>query len=104
MYNGALDDFEKSHSNFVRSVVVCYSGGIRGKKKYRVAYRDVGYQRNINNVKYSFIRVNNCNIPRLVPYNNSVRGKLCEGLKEEKKVFVFEGVNFTACNLATATL
>lgn len=32
VYKGALDDFEKSDSNFVRSVAVYYSGGVMGKK------------------------------------------------------------------------
>ena len=100
IYKNALEDFEKSDSNYIRSVDVYYSSGIMGKKKYRAAYRDVSYQKYIDNQKSARIVVNNCSIPRLVPYNKlmpfiksinigklySVRQTLCEGLNEEEKV------------------
>ena len=100
VYKGALDDFEKSDSNFVRSVAVYYSGGVMGKKKYRAAHRDISYQKNINNIKFSRTVVSNCSIPRLVPYKKlmpfiksldigklySVREMLCNDLNEEEKV------------------
>lgn len=100
VYKNALGEFEKSESNFIRSVAVYYSGGIMGKKKYRAAYRDISYQKNVDGIKSSRIVVNNCSIPRLVPYNKlmpfiksinigklyNVREMLCEGLNEEEKV------------------
>jgi hypothetical protein len=60
----------------------------------------VSYQKYIDNQKSARIVVNNCSIPRLVPYNKlmpfikfinigklySVRETLCEGLNEEEKV------------------
>ena len=64
-----MEDFEKSDSNYIRSVAVYYSGGIMDKKKYRAAYRDVSYQKYIDNQKSARIVVNNCSIPRLAPYN-----------------------------------
>ena len=98
IYKNAVDVFEKSDSNYIRSVAVYYSCGIMGKKKYRAAYRDVSYQKSIN--KSARIVVNNCLVPRLVPYNKlmpfiksinigklySVRETLCKGLNEEEKV------------------
>ena len=69
IYKNALEDFEKSDSNYIRSVAVYYIGGIIGKKKYRAAYRVVSYQKYIDNQKSARIVVNTCSIPRLAPYN-----------------------------------
>ena len=99
VYKGALDDFEKSDSNFVRSVLYT-TMEVLWAKKYRAAYKDISYQKNINNVKSSRTLVSNCSIPRSVPYNKlmpyiksldigkpySVREMLCNGLNEEEKV------------------
>jgi hypothetical protein len=62
--------------------------------------RDLSYQKHIDNKKSMRIVVNNCSVPRLVPYNRlmpfiksidigklySVQETLCEGLNEEVKV------------------
>ena len=69
VYRRAENDYDKSNENMIRSIAVYYSGGIMGKKKYRSTYRDISYQRNTNNTKSVRIKVNNCPVPRLLPYN-----------------------------------
>lgn len=100
--------FEKSRENMIRSVAVYYSGGVMGKKKYRAVYRDMNYKKHIGlkkvlgkkRVKSKRIKVNNCDLPRLVPYNklmpfvksldigtlHSVRETFCSDLPVDDKV------------------
>ena len=102
IYKPKLAEFESSTENMVRSVSVYYSGGVAGKKKYRKIYKDSSYKIAMQSKGKKHVRlsVNNCPIPRLVPYNKlmpfiksipvgsmySVYETLCEGLDEEYKV------------------
>lgn len=94
-----INDYEKSNDNITRSIAVYYSGGIMGKRKYRNVYRASSYRKNTEG-KSLPIKINNCSIPRLLPYNKlayyiksidigklySVKKTLCEGLDEIDKV------------------
>lgn len=94
-----INDYEKSNDNMTRSIAVYYSGGIMGKRKYRNVYRASSYKKS-NEAKSLRIKVNNCPIPRLLPYNKlahyiksidigklySIRETLCDGLDEIDKV------------------
>lgn len=100
IYKKKLKEYESSHENMIRSVSVYYSGGVVGKKKYRKIYRDSVYKKSTKNKKSLRVTVNNCPIPRLVPYNklmpfiksvplgtiHNVYDNLCDGLEEEEKV------------------
>ncbi|CAB4040834.1 Hypothetical predicted protein [Paramuricea clavata] len=102
IYKPKLGEFEASTENMIRSVSVYYSGGVAGKKKYRKIYKDSSYKIAMQSKGKKRVRlsVNNCPIPRLVPYNKlmpfiksipvgsiySVYETLCEGLDEEYKV------------------
>ncbi|XP_028408827.1 uncharacterized protein LOC114531418 [Dendronephthya gigantea] len=94
-----INDYEKSNDNMTRSIVVYYSGGIMGKRKYRNVYRASSYKKS-NEAKSLHIKINNCPIPRLLPYHKlahyiksidigklySIRETLCDGLDEIDKV------------------
>lgn len=100
IYKSCLVDYEASDDNMVRSVAVYYGGGIMGKKKYRQVYRSVSYKKTATSKLGQRIKVANCPIPLLVPYNRlmpfvkttqigtlySVYDTLCDGLLEEDKV------------------
>lgn len=102
IYKPKLKGYECSEDNMVRSIALYYGGGIMGKKKYRQVYRDFSYKKTAKSVrKYGErIKVANCPIPLIVPYNKlmpfiknirigtiySVSEKLCDGLPEEEKV------------------
>ena len=97
--NKEVETFEKSEANLLRSVSIYYSGGVMGKKKYCAVYRDSCY-RKVGGKRSKRIALNNCRIPKLVPYNKlmpfikdinigklySVRETLCDGLEEHNKV------------------
>ena len=98
LHNHRVKEYEKSDENLTRSISIYYSGGVMGKKKYRAVCRDSSHRK--VGSKSVRISVNNCNIPKLVPYNKlmpsikeidigklySVRETLCDGLKEQDKV------------------
>lgn len=100
IYKKKLKEYESSHENMIRSVSVYYSGGVVGKKKYRKIYRDSVYKKSTKSKKSLRITVNNCPVPRLVPYNKlmpfiksvplgtiyDVYDNLCDDLKESEKV------------------
>ncbi|RUA06489.1 MAG: hypothetical protein DSY43_01895 [Gammaproteobacteria bacterium] len=110
LYKPHLVNYEKSNSNMLRSVSTYYSGGVMGKQKYRSVYKNSSYANGKR------ITVNNCPIPRLVPYNKlmpfiksidigklySVRETLCDGLKEDEKVVgVYRSLKELLLKLAT---
>lgn len=110
MYKKKAQEFEDSTDNMTRSVAVYYNGGVMGKKKYRAIYKDLNYKHSSSSSNSSSstlgrnkalrITVNDCPLPRLVPYNKlmpfitgidvgnlyDVRETLCVDLPEEKKV------------------
>ena len=100
IFKKGVNDYEKSNDNMIRSMAVYYSGGVMGKRKYRKVYRDSSYRKHTKKTKSDRIKVNNCPLPRLLPYNKlvdsiklinigklySVRENLCDGLDEIDKV------------------
>lgn len=101
VYKKLLNSYESSEENLIRSIAVYYSGGIVGKKKYRKIYKDSCYRlkgKGGKSVRLSII--NNCPLPRLVPYNRlmpyiksiplgtiySTYDTLCDGLDDDDKV------------------
>ena len=79
-----------------------------GKRKYHKVYRDSSYRKHTKKTKSDRIKVNNCPLPRLLPYNKlvdsiksinigklySVRENLCDGLDEIDKVNgVYRNIN-----------
>lgn len=65
IYKKSLKAYEASDENMVRSIAVYYSGGITGKQKYCKIYKDSYRNRN----KSERLSIDNCPLPRLVPYN-----------------------------------
>jgi hypothetical protein len=102
IYKPKLAEFESSTENMVRSVSVYYNGGVAGKKKYRKIYKDSSYKIAMQSKGKKHVRlsVNNCRIPRLVPYNKlmpfiksipvgsmyNVHETLCESLDKEYRI------------------
>jgi hypothetical protein len=100
IYKKKLVEYESSHENMIRSVSVYYSGGVAGKKKYRKIYRDSSYKKGFKSKESLRASVNNCPVPRLVPYHKlmefiktinlgkiySVYDNLCDGLDDSQKV------------------
>jgi hypothetical protein len=98
MYKPILHEYESSEDNMIRSISVYYTGGVMGKHKYRSVYKHSAYE--YHGGKATRITVNNCPVPRLVPYHKlmpfiknidigklySVRETLCVGMKEEDQV------------------
>ena len=95
VYKSNLSRYELSEENMLRSISVYYSGRIAGKKKYRKIYGDSCYKASVSNKG-----INECPIPRLVPYHNlqsfvrsipvgniyTVADTLCNDLDENEKV------------------
>ena len=92
LYKKAVDEFEHTSENMLRSIAVYYSKGVMGKIKYMSVYRASTYSYSAHKKKAVRMTVANCPIPRLVPYHrltayvNSVCDTLCDGLEEEDKV------------------
>ena len=100
VYKRNLSRYELSEENMLRSISVYYSGGIAGKKKYRKIYRDSCYKASANHKGRKRLSINECPIPRLVPYHKlqsfvrsipvgniySVADTLCNDLDENEKV------------------
>ena len=101
VYKKLLNSYESSEENLIRSIAVYYSVGIVGKKKYRKIYKDSCYRlkgKGGKSVRLSII--NNCPLPRLVPYNRlmpyiksiplgtiySTYDTLCDVLDDDDKV------------------
>lgn len=102
IYKKHLSTYESSEENMIRSISIYYSGGIAGKQKYRKIYKNSSYKISNSSSKNRVrLCVNECPIPRLVPYHKlmsfiksipignlySVYSTLCDGLKEDEKVF-----------------
>lgn len=100
LYKKAVDEFEHTSENMLRSIAVYYSKGVMGKIKYMSVYRASTYSYSAHKKKAVRMTVANCPIPRLVPYHrltayvksieigklHSVRDTLCDGLEEKDKV------------------
>ena len=100
LYKKAVDEFEHTSENMLRSIAVYYSKGVMGKIKYISVYRASTYSYSAHKKKAVRMTVANCPIPRLVPYHrltayvksieigklHSVRDTLCDGLEEKDKV------------------
>jgi hypothetical protein len=100
LYKKAVDEFEHTSENMLRSIAVYYSKGVMGKIKYMSVYRASTYSYSAHKKKAVRMTVANCPIPRLVPYHrltayvksievgklHSVRDILCDGLEEKDKV------------------
>ena len=101
VYRASLDHYEKSPKNMERTIASYYSNGIMGKKKHKANYRSTSYELCPGGSnKHKRITIENCPVPRLVPYHrmrhfinsidigelHSVYDTLCHGLQEEEKV------------------
>ena len=92
--------FERSTQNMLRSIALYYGKGVMRKVKYMSACSIIVFERLAAKKKAVRIKVANCPIPKLVPYQKlmpyirsidigklfSVRETLCDGLEDAEKV------------------
>ena len=69
MYKSHLSVYESLAENMMRSISTYYSGGIVGKQKYRKVYKDSCYKTRSSSKNRVRLCINDCPIPRLVPYH-----------------------------------
>jgi hypothetical protein len=100
LYKKAVDEFEHTSENMLRSIAVYHSKGIMGKIMYMSVYRASSNSYSAHKKKSVRMTVANYPIPRLVPYHrltayvksivvgklHSVRDTFYDGLEEKNKV------------------
>lgn len=108
IYKRNLSNYESSDANMIRSISVYHCGGIEQPvKKYRKIYRNGCYKTRGSGKSRVRLSINECPIPRPVPYDKlmryiksipvgniySVHDTLCDDLDED----VNEDVNANGC-------